>query len=143
MDWIYRGSAYCQLIRDVNKVKRLEFAVTYLNDTFDDAIFSDETTVQLDTHRRRCYRKEGEKRRLKTCPKHPVKVHVWAGISKKGATGVCIFEGKIDAILYCEILQRTLVQFLAETFPSPPHTGSFRIMIINMYPEWHKLSTWK
>ena len=61
MGWIYRLSACCQLIRYVNKVKRLEFLVTYLNYTFDDAIFSDETTVQLDTHCRRCYRKEGEK----------------------------------------------------------------------------------
>ena len=52
MGWIYRGSANCELIRDVNKVKRLEFATTWLHDTFDDAIFSDETTVQLDTHRR-------------------------------------------------------------------------------------------
>ena len=90
-----------------------------MNDTFDDAIFSDETTVQLDTHCRCCYRKEGEKLRLKPHPKHPVKVHVWAGISKKGATSVCIFEGKMDAILYCEILQRTLVPFLTEKFPFP------------------------
>ena len=99
-------------------MKSLEFAVTYLNDTFGDAIFSDETIVQLDTHRCCCYRK-GEKSRLKPRPKHPVKVHVWAGISKKGNTSVCIFEGKMDAILYCEILQRTLVPLLAETFPSP------------------------
>ena len=57
MGWIYQGSAYFQLIRDANKVKRLEFTTTYLHDTFDDAIFSDETTVQLDTHHRHCYRK--------------------------------------------------------------------------------------
>lgn len=124
MGWIYRGSAYCQLIRDVNKVKRLEFASTYLHDTFDDAIFSDETTVQLETHRRHCYRKIGEKPRLKPRPKHPVKVHVWAGISKKGATGVCIFEGRMDARLYCDILQQTLLPFLEEKF-SPPATHRF------------------
>ena len=29
------------------------------------------------------------------CPsKHPIKVHVWFGISKNGPTNVCIFEGK-------------------------------------------------
>ena len=27
--------------------------------------------------------------------KNPVKVHVWAGISKQGATHICIFEGKM------------------------------------------------
>ena len=26
-------------------------------------------------------------------PKHPSKVHVWAGISKRGSTGICIFDG--------------------------------------------------
>lgn len=33
-------------------------------------------------------------------PKHPVKVYVWAGISKKGATGVSIFKRTIDSKRY-------------------------------------------
>ena len=124
MGWIYQGSAYCQLIQEVNREKRHQFAMTSLHDNFDDAIFSDETTVQLETHRRRCYRKEGEKPRLKPRAKHPIKVHVWGGISKKGATAVCIFEGTMDAVLYCEILQRTLLPFIAEKYP-PPCTHRF------------------
>ena len=95
-----------------------------LHDNFDDAIFSDETTIQLDTNRRRCYRKEGEKPRLKPRPKHPTKVHIWGGISKRGATAVCIFEGTMDAVLFCEILQKTLVPFLATNY-SPPSTHRF------------------
>ena len=77
LGWIYRGSAYCQLIRTVNKQKRLEWATMYLHDNFEDVIWSDETTIQLETHRRFCCRKVGEKPRLKPCPKHPVKVHVF------------------------------------------------------------------
>ena len=119
LGWIYRGSAYCQLIREPNKKKRLEFALANLHDSFDDVIWSDETTVQLETHRRHCYRKAGEKPRPKPRPKHPVKVHVWGGISKKGATEVCIFEGTMDATLYCTILQKTLVPFLQKKFPDP------------------------
>ena len=118
-----RASNFSGYATDANKPKRLEFATTNLHDTFDDAIFSDET-VQLDTHRHRCYRKEGEKPRLKPRLKHPVKVHVWAGISKKGATGVCIFEGIMDAPFYYEILQKTPVPFVAEKFP-PPTTHRF------------------
>ena len=95
LGWVYRGSAYCQLIRDSNK-KRLEFALTHQNDSFDNVIWSDETTVQLETHRRHCYRKTGEKPRPKPRPKHPVKVHVWGGISKTGAMEVSIFEGTMD-----------------------------------------------
>ena len=74
---IYRGSAYCQLVHTVNKEKRLEWARNQLHDNFDEVIWSDETTVQLETHRRFCYRTIGEKPRLKPHPKHPIKVHVW------------------------------------------------------------------
>ena len=43
--------------------------------------------------------------------KHPVKVHVWAGISQRGRTGICIFEGMMNAVLYVNILQETLIPF--------------------------------
>ena len=125
MGWIYRGSAYCQLIRNVNKQKRLEWAQQNLRDNFDDVIWSDESSIQLDCHRRYCCRKEGQRPRPKPRPKHPTKVHVWAGISKKGATGICIFEGIMNAELFCQILRLTLLPFLEEKFPSP---GSHRFM---------------
>ena len=50
--------------------------------------------------------------------KHPIKVHVWAGISVKGATGICIFEGIMDADRYIQILQRTLLPFLSDVMPN-------------------------
>ena len=124
LGWIYRGSAYCQLIRQANKQKQLDWARTYLHDSFDDVIWSDETTVQLESHQRFSYRKEREKPCPKPRAKHPVKVHAWAGISKKGATAVCIFEGIMDAPLYCEILELTLLPFIQEKFP-PPSTHRF------------------
>ena len=61
LGWVYRGSAYCQLIRQANKQKQLDWAHSYLHDSFDDVIWSNETTVQLESHRRFSYRKEGEK----------------------------------------------------------------------------------
>lgn len=90
--WTFRGSAYCQLIREANKQKRLEWAQLHLNDNVHDVVWTDETTVQLQSHKRYCCRKEGEPPRLKPRPKHPVKVHVWAGISWNGPTDICIFE---------------------------------------------------
>ena len=50
-------------------------------------------------------------------PKHPLKVHVWAGISLKGPTKIIIFEGMMDAPLYVEVLKTGLIPFLAEKFP--------------------------
>ena len=51
-------------------------------------------------------------------PKHSIKVHVWAGISARGATKIYIFEGIMDAEFYTQILGRHLVPFIREIFPS-------------------------
>ena len=53
---------------------------------FDNVIFTDECSVQLDNHSRLCFRKRGHVRKFKPRPKHPIKVHVWAGISRCGTT---------------------------------------------------------
>lgn len=49
LGWSYPGAAYCQLIREVNKQKCLLWAKEYVEDPFYDVIWSDETSVQLET----------------------------------------------------------------------------------------------
>ena len=71
----------------------------------------------METHRRFCCRKIGQKPRYKPHPKHPVKVHVWAGISWNGATRACIFDGIMDAKFYCQILDDYLVPFIRSVYP--------------------------
>ena len=44
--------------------------------------------------------------------KYPIKVHVWAGISKRGPTEIYIFKGSVDASLCTEILWKTLLPFI-------------------------------
>ena len=61
LGWTFRGSAYCQLIREANKAKRLAWAKEYRDDTFEDVIYTDECSVQLETHRRFCCRKNGQR----------------------------------------------------------------------------------
>ena len=74
LGWTFRGSAYCQIIREANKQKRLDWARQHLHereDGFQDVIWTDECTVQLETHRRFCCRKRGQpprnKPRYSTC----------------------------------------------------------------------------
>ena len=57
-----------------------------VNEDFDDVIFTDESTIQLEHHSRLCFRKHHMPRLLKQRAKHPVKINVWGGISKRGAT---------------------------------------------------------
>ena len=63
--------------------------------------------------------------------KHPAKVHIWAGISIRGRTGVCIFDGIMRAPLSAEILKETLFPFINHFCPDhrymqdndPKHTS--------------------
>ena len=135
LGWTLQNTRCCQLIREANKAKRLEFAQQMINtgDTFDNVVFSDESSISLEQFRRTCYRKIDEPGKRKPKPKHPFKLHVWAGISRHGATKICIFEGIMEATLhvYCSILESTLIPFLRDTLPNhrfmqdndPKHTS--------------------
>ena len=74
--WTFRGSAYCQLIRDSNKEKLLEWAKenldTALNNCFTGIIWTDECSIQLETHCRFCCSKQGVQARPK-----PMFVNNW------------------------------------------------------------------
>lgn len=47
LGWMFHGSAFCQLIRAVNKEKRLLWARRHLSDNFLNVIWTDECTLQL------------------------------------------------------------------------------------------------
>lgn len=76
LGWVYQGTAYCQLVRDVNKIKRKEYCQRCLdsNEQFDDVIFTDETKIMMQSSRSRSCRKKGEARKLISKPKHPYTV---------------------------------------------------------------------
>ena len=65
LGWTYRGAAYCQLIREPDKLKRLSWCMENQCTDFHNVMWTDETTVQLENHRRFCHRKRGEKPRPK------------------------------------------------------------------------------
>ena len=101
-----RATKYCQLILELNRIKRLEFT-----EQFNDVISTDECSVLLENHCKISFHREWEQPKLKGCPKHPIKVHVRAGISKRGPTKLLIFEGVMDANFYVtKILTNNLFQ---------------------------------
>ena len=82
LGWVVTTPKYCKLIREANKLKRLEGYQEMINtnEQFGDVVFTDESSVQLETHRKRCYRKKHTPRKLKPRPVHPVKVQIWRDI---------------------------------------------------------------
>lgn len=79
------------LIRKPNRVKLLELSEKCLreNKQFDNVTFKDKCSVH-----------KWEQPKLKGKLKHPGKVHVWAGISKRGPTEWMVFEDIMDAQFY-------------------------------------------
>ena len=62
-------------------------------DKFDNVIWTDECSVQLDSHACLCLKKKKEPCKLKAHPKHPAELHIWGGISQRGAMSKVIFSG--------------------------------------------------
>lgn len=133
-----RTTKYCQQIRDANKEARLGFCLDKVasNETFFDCVFTDESTIQggrqdhcailqlfrvifkeiipADCSVKHCYVKDGEYlSRLRKRAKHPPKLHLWGGISARGATQLAVFPGsvRLDSRKYCEILERVYLPF--------------------------------
>ena len=76
LGWKHEKARYCQLIRERNKAKRLVFCLKAMKekDSFENAIFTDETSVEMQQYTRYCFRKNGSVPKRKGRPKHPLKV---------------------------------------------------------------------
>uniref|UniRef100_A0A1X7T7M2 Transposase Tc1-like domain-containing protein n=1 Tax=Amphimedon queenslandica TaxID=400682 RepID=A0A1X7T7M2_AMPQE len=70
LGWTFRGSTYCQLIREVNKGNRLRWAQEHVQEACSDGgflnvLWTDECSVMLECHHHFCCRKQGTPARLK------------------------------------------------------------------------------
>ena len=110
-----------QMIRDVNKENRMTFCKTLIakNDSLNDIIFTDECSVQLHGNKIVVYREKDSPAPIIPKPKHPLKVHVWVGISRKGSTGIVVFDGIMTSSYYTEtILTHGLLPFIQKVYPN-------------------------
>ena len=55
---------------------------------------------------------------LKQRAKHPVKIHIWGGISTRGATKIVMFDGIMNAERLKKILEAGLLPFIEQKFPN-------------------------
>ena len=99
-----------------------------------DVIWSDESTIEMEPHQKIMYQKKGLQPLYAAKAKHPLKVHVWGGISSRGATPIVFFTGTLIATRCTRILDAALLPFLMEYFPDdhrfqqdndPKHTSKW------------------
>jgi hypothetical protein len=76
----------------LNGIKIWRLWWSYIHDNFNDVIFTDECSVQLHGNKIAVYRLKDSVAPLIPMPKHPYKVNVSAGISRRG-TSILIFDG--------------------------------------------------
>ena len=88
LGWTFHGSRYCQLIRSVNKEKRLQWAVKNRDNNFEDVTWTNESMIQLENHRTFSYRKVGT------------------------ATNISLLNASVNSAVYQEVLRTHLLPFL-------------------------------
>lgn len=116
LGWVFRGSKYCQFIKKPNIEYRKIFAERLLKEMangydFGDLIFTDETKIQMQIHKKKCCRRIGFQPKLKRTYKHPADVMAWAGISKEGRTKIVIFKCTMNSEVFQKILEKSLLPF--------------------------------
>ena len=105
-----------------NRVERIIFAriCKETNENFDHSIFSDETTVQMDTNANRIwYKKFPDETRIGLIGqyKHPTSFYCIGAISRRGPSQLLVFDGHLNGPGFRDACESFLVPFIEETFP--------------------------
>lgn len=100
-------------IPEKTKKRRLEFAIKNKSREWSTVLFCDETSIELQPciNSKNNIQYATSRDQVIPCQtfKHPLKVHVAAGISWYGKTDVFIFTENMNADLYIQILKNTII----------------------------------
>ncbi|CAG2242661.1 unnamed protein product [Mytilus edulis] len=111
---------YGQMVRRANRPKRVDFCQHLIdeNDDFADIIFSDESSIQTFQNKTNYYREKDSAPMVHGKPKHPLKVHVWGAISRRGPSKLTIFEDIMEKEFFTNsILRDNLLSYVRVKFP--------------------------
>jgi transposase len=115
MEYKYKSVRNIPLLQDHHQISRLDFARLNFNKNWANVIFVDEVTFQTYTCPKNAYQNKYH-RVTNPTPKHPLKIHAWAGISTKGISSLYLFTFNLTGIFYKRILKTKLLPFARDCF---------------------------
>ena len=106
------------MLSAVNMQKRVELAPKFEDFHWESAISHMRVRLSCLETRKTC----GQIPRKKTVPKKPMPLKlpsfmVWGAISVKGQSSLRIVDGSMDHLKYLEVLEDTLLPYVAQNFP--------------------------
>lgn len=103
------------LLTDNHREKRLKWAQDQRSTDWNQVIFSDETTIRMNSVKGLVWNLPGKKKVVRTV-KHPVKVNVWGCFSIHGFGRVVCFKENLNADLMCHIYKYGLLPTARKQF---------------------------
>ena len=103
------------LLKEEHRKKWLQWAKKHRNFDWNRVIFTDESTFQLYTSKKKVWQFPGKKKVFRSV-KHPPKVHVWGCFSASGFGRVICFQRNLDANFMCNIYEKGLLTSVPELF---------------------------
>ena len=79
-------------------------------------IFSDECSIWLQSSKIQVWTK-GQKPVI-NIPGHTPKLHIWGGISARGATPIKVFRHNFNSVHYCNVLNEVLLETANVLYPN-------------------------
>lgn len=101
-----------------HRKQRLAWAKQHRQQSWDNVIFSDESTIYLNSHHRNVWQPKGRRFVIRTV-KHPRKVNFWGCFSAKGFGRVYTFTDNMNADKLVRIYKKALLPSAAAHFPDP------------------------
>ena len=90
-------------ITEAHEKARLAWAYKYRNIHWRRVFFTDECSIWLHGGKLQLWTK-GTQRPILNLPRHTPKIHIWGGISERGAMPVHIFKQNFNSEAYCNVL---------------------------------------
>ena len=114
-DFSFKGAITSTPLSKKHKKKRLEWALNNLDQSFDDVIFTDETSFWLDYERSKKW-VEGRTNPYRANPRHSEKLHAYGAITSIGLLPLYFFTTNLNSSKMIEIYSHHLIPIADAAF---------------------------